>query len=41
MIQGTIDKIFGVIWITMLTFQIGNPANMGEWAALANEACVL
>ena len=29
LIQGEFDSIFGVIWITMLTLQIGNPVNMG------------
>ena len=28
-IQGTLDKIFSVIWIIMLTFQIANPGCMG------------
>ena len=29
MIPGPIAYIFGVIWITMLTLQIGIPGNMG------------
>ena len=29
MTQETIDEIFGVIWTTVLTLQIGNPGNYG------------
>ena len=29
MIERTIDYVFGVIWITMLTLQNRNPSNMG------------
>ena len=28
MIQGTIDDIFGVIWIIMLTLKIASPGNI-------------
>ena len=40
MIQGTIDKILGVIWIAMLTVQIWKLGNrpVEKWAALA-EVC--
>ena len=34
MIQITIDSIFVVIWITMLTVQIGNLSNMGVMSCL-------
>ena len=34
MIQGTVDEIFGVIWITMLTLQIENSGNMGVISCL-------
>ena len=33
--QETIDYIFGVIWITMLTLQIGNPGNIGVMSCLS------
>ena len=34
MIQGTIDQLSGVIWVTMLTLQIGNPGKMGVMSYL-------
>ena len=34
MVQGTIGQIFGVICITLLTIQIGNPGSVGLMTSL-------
>ena len=34
MIQGTIDYIFRMAWMTMLTLQIGNTGNIGVMSCL-------
>ena len=39
-LQGTIDNIFGMVWITMLTLQLADLGNVGIIRALS-EICTL